>query len=342
YFNSLRRMLFLLGAPGGSSSQDFRNLGILDPRQKKKSISRKQALEAAFRMTIHLEDSEFIALSGDEENCFTDYKPSSKYLRAFKFLKFNGIVNGYPDGKFRPSRALTNRESMYLLYHFYEHVSYKKAVRNNEKALAFVDIPIDHLIYPVLQKLQESGAFDMVFLGRSLDGDKPIKLSEIAGMISGILSKANKEEEIAKIHEVIREKNPEEVSIRENFAILVAELVKSLNVEVNESEKKITDYQDVSPWGIEKNALQTLANAGILLGYSKGVLHGKEIVTRYEALGVLDAVLEKIAIQPKVETEDLSVYPTKSDYRRYAKMLKAKKARCYEVLSKPYPYKRHE
>ncbi len=46
---------------------------------------------------------------------FTDVDNNHPYLPAIRYLKQNGVINGYPDGSFRPSQEVNRAEALKLL-----------------------------------------------------------------------------------------------------------------------------------------------------------------------------------------------------------------------------------
>ncbi|MFA6991708.1 MAG: S-layer homology domain-containing protein [Candidatus Gracilibacteria bacterium] len=52
----------------------------------------------------------------ETEQLFSDVPATSKYADATKYLASNGIVNGYPDGTFKPDQAVSRAEALKLIY----------------------------------------------------------------------------------------------------------------------------------------------------------------------------------------------------------------------------------
>ena len=71
-----------------------------------------------------------MALLGLAVAQFSDVSPSSPEWLALQVLSEMGVVYGYPDGTFRPDRAISRREVVLMLYRLWT-----KAKEENDKAL---------------------------------------------------------------------------------------------------------------------------------------------------------------------------------------------------------------
>ncbi len=88
-------------------------------------------------------------------------------------------------------------------------------------------------------------------------------------------------------------------------------------------------FSDVDEGHWAYNAVNTLANDGIVVGYPDGEFKGKRTMTRYEFAMVINAIIPKL-----VKDYDLSAYATKDDLAAYAKVGDIKGADLSGVASK--------
>jgi|GEM_PF-828580 len=335
----LKKILQLLGAPAGSELSDLNDNGILDNYNLKKSIARKAVLEAICRALIHLTDNQFIVLDGQNMDGFTDYYPPEKYRSALSFLRRKDITRGYPDGSFGISKAVTKRETIYLLYRLYEQVSSTMIKKQSDKGVCFVDIPMDHPIMESLKVLEREGAFQNITLRKSFDGFSPITQKEVSGMIMGISARYHPEEKSNKIGSIIADVAPNSPTTRRHFAFLLENLLPLLQSNSEQTAKPI--YKDVSADSPEYSVLEALAQRGILIGYPDGTLRGNECVSWFETVGVLHSIVSKLSPYRNEISND--AVAGKSDFETYAAILKAKKMRIHNIMMKnPVPQKRNK
>jgi len=83
----------------------------------------KELKEGKDRIKITYKDQTYYSeyfdiVSADSNNVqlFTDVPLNSKYAEATKYLASNGIVNGYPDGTFKPEKTVTRAEALKLIF----------------------------------------------------------------------------------------------------------------------------------------------------------------------------------------------------------------------------------
>ncbi len=76
--------------------------------QPNKKITRAEIAQILFK-AFEIED-------GDQAATFSDVKANAWYAAAVKALASNGIINGYPDGTFGPSKNTTRAEAAQVIY----------------------------------------------------------------------------------------------------------------------------------------------------------------------------------------------------------------------------------
>ncbi len=327
----LKRVFQMLGAPAGSDLSDLRTSGIFDPAPSKRSVQRKAALEALARGTLHLADNGFLTLESKSTADFSDYRIPEKYRDAISFLKAKGIARGYPDGRFGVSRALTKREAVFLLYRFYEQVAGSLMIRQNTDVLQFVDLPLDHPAMTSLKVMEKAGAFTQMKFGMSFDGYSPLKVRDAACIVESILNKYDHSSESAEIKNLLKSRLPSQATTRGDLAILLGHLVKAFPARLGVSAESFT-YTDVEAGTREAVALSALGEKGLFLGYPNGTFNGNEVITRYEAVGVFQAVLTTLNLVTPDSGDQIA---GKSDFEAFATLLKAKRARIQNILHRP-------
>jgi len=348
----LKEFLKLLGAPAGYSIKTLDESGVFAASQPKKTLSRKQAVESACRALIHLADVGIISLQADEKASFPDYNPPAKYQPAMGFLKGKGALRGYPDGSLRSNKSITTRESVCLLYRMYEQVAAQICASQGQSQgvgpgkgqdqspdqgnFHFVDLPLDHPVVEKLRRLNEFGAFDIVKLGVSFDGDGPIQLVDLGGIISGILSKAGKPTDLFELGLGTKNHKSGGWAERKDLAILVGHLARMLDEKPGSEE--VPQYLDVLPTDAEFGALEALGRQGLRMGYSNGRFGGVELVSWFEMVGVLNAFLEKhaTALGQKALEEPAQT----TDFEEFAALIRAKKQRIRSILAREPRYQR--
>jgi len=327
----LKRVFQMLGAPAGSELSDLRTAGIFDPSPSRRSVQRKSALEALARGTLHLADNGFLTLEPKATSNFSDYRIPEKYRDAISFLKSKGIARGYPDGRFGASRALTKREAVFLLYRFYEQVAGSLMIRQNSDVLQFVDLPLDHPAMDSLKAMEKAGAFTQMKFGMSFDGYSPLKVRDAVCIVESILTRYDQASESAKIRNLLIGRLPAQPATRGDLAILLGHLVKAFPAKLGVSAESFT-YTDVEAGTREANALTALGEKGLFLGYPNGTFNGDEVISRYEAVGIFQAVLTTLNLVTPDSGDQIA---GKSDFEAFATLLKAKRARIQSILHRP-------
>ncbi len=124
---------YIKGYPDGSVQPDGK-------------ISREEVTAILYRINIREYDKPF-AQTG---TVFPDVKADRWSVMDIEFMAASGIVNGYPDGEFKPARKLTRAEFATLVCRFAE-------LDDAENEIAFPDLEADHWAYDEIMSLCESG-----------------------------------------------------------------------------------------------------------------------------------------------------------------------------------------
>lgn len=334
----IQQTLFMMGSPVGSRLSDLGESGIFEIGNGRKTISRKQALEALCRVVISLNDNGFLTLPTAKSAGFSDYHAPEKYGVALKYLQDKRVVRGYPDGAFGASRALSKREAVYLFYRLYEQVVFERAGGVAAGVLNFADIPVDHPVRIDLELIEKTGGFARVGFGASFDGNGPISRKDAVEILKGIVAKQGKLDESV----IPPLQNPLAPLARREMAIMMDGLLPASG-EASADGKNVDGtevggapstfaYIDVPAGSIEGRALENLARHKVFLGYSDGRLNGAETVSRFEMVGVLASVLKAGGATSAVE--EPKILARKSDIAEFAEMLRAKKARIRGILDR--------
>ncbi len=83
---------------------------------------------------------------------FKDVNSSHPYYAAIEYLKQSQILNGYPDGSFKPDQSVNRAEATKIIL-----LSYQIKVDLNEKANLFADVPLGAWFNPYVLRAQELG-----------------------------------------------------------------------------------------------------------------------------------------------------------------------------------------
>lgn len=79
-------------------------------------VNRAEALKMLTIASGLFIDSEIKALETEEERPFSDTPASAWYTNYISAAKVEGIVNGFPDGSFKPTQSITLAESLKILF----------------------------------------------------------------------------------------------------------------------------------------------------------------------------------------------------------------------------------
>lgn len=80
------------------------------------AVTRAQMVELLFRY-----DGQSVQQSYTRTNTFTDVKGTEWFGQSLEWAYSNGIVNGYPEGDFRPDQAITRQEMAKIMAGFLAH-----------------------------------------------------------------------------------------------------------------------------------------------------------------------------------------------------------------------------
>jgi hypothetical protein len=331
----LKNTLQLLGASAGSSMADLRESGILASVRGKQSISRRHALEAMCRMVMYLNDTNFLAMDPAASGNFSDYDPPEKYINALGYLKGAWIVRGYGNGVFGARRALSKKEAAFMVYRLYEHVSSTLMNKSKGEHISFIDLPTDHLAMKGIKTVAKAGAFDLIKMRPSFDGNRVIPVRDAGNLIKGLLKKAEIPEADQKVNVVVNGRDLRSAVDRSLLAQLLEVLVK-------EGKARSDDYTDLAPYmdvpagSAPALALEALGKRGIVMGYPGGLFRGGDRVSWFEAVGTLDAVARTLILGknvPEETPEEDSHLATRDEFEQFIATLKAKRARVRNILS---------
>ena len=145
----MKRAAILIGLilPFQVAALEYRNLSLLytdapfNPAESA-GISLLTSLKAVegnpdgtFRPSRSLNRAEFLKIalssfpkvrvsSSDAANCFPDVSRNDWFAQYVCLAKKRGMVNGYPDGEFKPGRSVNYAEALKILGELYEYVAY--------------------------------------------------------------------------------------------------------------------------------------------------------------------------------------------------------------------------
>jgi hypothetical protein len=328
----LQRALQMLGHPAGASQKAMASFGIFVPRPVGARVTRKQALEAICRVVTALEAQGLIATEGLKTGSFADYQPPAKYGQALGFLKTYQVVRGFGRDIFGTGRSLQKRDGIYLVFRLYEKVSSVLMSKNPPTTIAFVDLAKDHPAMKSITDLFKAGAFDLVPVRPSFDGNRWMDLNSLSALCQGILDKSA----IKCLLEF--EAAPEEKAkpaTRIQLARILEKMAGLGTVRESVTARKPVTYLDVPSDSPDCVVLEKLHQAGINLGYPGGHLFPDERVTWFEAVGTLYGLLKAVrfseAAEPTVEEVGNRLL-LKKDIEDFANLIRAKRAKIRSIL----------
>ncbi|MEW6711102.1 MAG: hypothetical protein AB1403_14840 [Candidatus Riflebacteria bacterium] len=306
------------------------NAGIVE-KSKKKTFTRKQAIEALLRTTMLLGDKGLIKISGDKPVNYRDYRIPEKYGKAMAMLQQKFVIRGYPDGMIGAERGLTNREAVYFLYRLYEMTATEMMANRSEKGIRFIDLALNHPIMDSIKILTDAGAFDKIQLKPAFDGDSQVTVSDMTAMIEGIMGRNQQIIDQIRLKTIFAAENlvnRGQLALALEYLIPVSELVNS--------DQELA-YIDIQPSSPEYNALKKLQSLDVMLGYQK-LLKASEKVSWFEAISAMAKVLSlKVDAVVEAKPDRLA---EKSDIEALVAIIKAKKARVRQILDYKKPYSR--
>lgn len=297
---AVQKILQQAGSPIAGRLADLVQAGILSHQPNQAIVLRREAFETVFRMVIHLWNEGILAPPSPSSGRrrFSDYTPRRAYRPALAWLLEHEVIRGYEDGRLRVRRPLTNRDCLYLLVRLHEQVMANRLAADRDqvdRGHAFLDLSTESWLTEPIQCLEAAGAFSFTRLGPRLDGDRPMGLADTAGLVSGILTRADRPAPLAAVQQVVGEGPAVRSTTRGQLARLTAALVDAFVEPPPLEEFPYTDVRPDSPTG---RAVRRLAAIGLRMGYPTGRLAPDEAVTRYEIIGTLHAALRLIGPVP--------------------------------------------
>ena len=281
-----------LGVVNEANYSSFNSFGIVKTTKLFEKITRKEVAEDIFRTLIYLWDNDHLPHPKlvEQKQPFRDYKISSKYAEAFAFTQKAGIIKGMPNGKFYPNKAISLKESLYILKRTYDAINLKPGQKPIKKELRFKDVPLDHWMTKPIGNLEKAGAFNFTSLGKKLNGNRKIKVDDFTKIMLGIFSKSNKPAYKSEVKYLRAKFGKNRNLTRSMLARYLSSFVQAFPMEKKNSYKL---YSDVRKGTGLSQALRFLSEAGIRMGYPNGKFAGHERVSRFEALGVLNVALKQ-------------------------------------------------
>lgn len=326
FADKLQKTLLSLGLNTLTSRKAVANAGIFEPSPSRPSLSRRQALEGLSRAVIHLAAQSLITLDEGATVSFADFKPDQKYGPALRWLQEKSILQGYPDGTIKGSRAITTRETVYLLYRLYESISKSRMLQQSGDNLMFMDLPLDDPILPALKELAEAGAFTHTGIRPTFSGNAPVVWADMVLMLKGILEKQG-----VKSDDFFADATSKGHAQRQHMAMALATFYKYLGTSLQASPGQAR-FHDVKPNSQLQKFLDTLAAKDLHLGYPNGRFAPAEFVTWYEWVGVAKAAMERVdIIRPIIQKSN---YASREDFERFAAVLQAKRLRVRQILNR--------
>lgn len=338
--NSLGRVLAETGLLSSYNSNEMAFNGIIDPGNPEMTITRQAACETVLRSIMFgwIKNSLPRPEEFKADARFKDWQPDPKYGPALDYAIKTAIIQGSPDGAFRPDDRLKLKEALWLLKRLHDLIVANGSV---QKFALFSDVPQDHYMTRPLQNLRSAGAFDLTNLGRRLNGNGNISSRDLGLVIKGILTRHEKFEYISQIDRTIKQYGSSRNANRNLLARMGAVLAQALPH--SESNQHIL-YSDVRAGTPVAEALALLARTGIRLGYNNNLFAGYENISRFEGLGVINRIISEL--EP-ITTHAADAAPTKSaveeavipnatstDMEAFINRLRSKRERVRRILNR--------
>ncbi|PKL47069.1 MAG: hypothetical protein CVV42_14335 [Candidatus Riflebacteria bacterium HGW-Riflebacteria-2] len=338
--NSLGRVLAETGALSSYDRNEMTAGGIIDSGQPDRTISRQAACETIMRSIMFSWINSSLPRPEEfrSDARFKDWQPDPKYAQALDYALKTGVIQGSSDGTFRPGDQLKLKEALWLLKRLHDLIV---ANGNVQRFSLFADVPQDHYMTRPLLNLRRAGAFDLTNLGRRLNGTGNISARDLGLIVQGILARLKKSEHIILISQLMKQHGLFRSASRSLLARM-AEVLASA-IPHCESDQQIL-YSDVRAGTDVADALKSLAQAGIRLGYNNNLFAGNENISRFEALGVINRIISEIesintkALPPVPEKPATAVIATTSatntDMEAFISRLRSKRERVRRILSR--------
>ncbi|MDD4351357.1 MAG: S-layer homology domain-containing protein [Candidatus Gracilibacteria bacterium] len=103
-------------------------------------------------LTLSLLGGLFTFLPAGASRNFPDVNQVHPYFQAVETLALRGVVDGYPDGYFRPDNPVSRVEALKIAM-----LASQKNVRNLEGDVNFPDVPTDAWYAPYIERAQNDG-----------------------------------------------------------------------------------------------------------------------------------------------------------------------------------------
>ena len=91
-----------------------------------------------------------IVLNQEKEASFSDVEEGTWYSDNVKKAASAGIINGYPDGTFKPAEPATKTEAVVVLSRLYKRDKKHENCDNYNKANPFKDVNTNYWAYDIL------------------------------------------------------------------------------------------------------------------------------------------------------------------------------------------------
>ncbi len=327
----LLKTFSILGIDFCQSPEEVEKMGILSKSSSNGLLSRKESFEALCRTLIFLSERGLLKFVRRDVQAFPDYQPQEKYRDAMQFLLEEGIFRGYRDGKFNGNRTLSRGEAITLFYRMFNRISAIVQDKQTQDPFWFSDIPPDHPIVQSIRTLAEEGAFEYVKIGKSFAGKGTVTNEQMAGMISGILKKYERMENLGEVQKIVGFEDSKKDLTREKMVLFLGVLVDTFDG--IPGMKFQPAYSDVRPGSRHFSILQNLSLLGVRIGPGVGKLSSSDVVTRFEVIGTLERLKGRLKKDSRKDLpSDLSNYPTRTDFEEFVNLIKAKQARIRLIL----------
>ncbi len=333
---SLGRVLAETGLLNSYDRNELIFNGIIDSGKPERTITRQAACETILRgiMFGWIKSSLPRPDEFSSDARFKDWQPDQKYGPALDYALKTGVVQGSPDGAFRPKDRLKLKEALWLLKRLHDLIV---ANGNVQKFALFSDVPQDHYMTRPLQNLRSAGAFDLTNLGRRLNGTGNINSRDLGLVIQGILVRHSKTEYRSKVDQIMNQYGLSRNANRNLLARMTAVLASAMPH--SESNRHIL-YSDVRTGTVVAEALEVLSRAGIRLGYNNNLFAGHESVSRFEALGVINRIINELEplttpiSSPEPTILTTTPKATSSDMEDFINRLRSKRERVRRILNR--------
>jgi hypothetical protein len=338
---ALHKAMQLIGMPHSENTASMAKIGIISRKALKRAIRRKEAFAKMFAALEFLSKYDYVSLPAVEEAKinFADYKTPAEHKRAMGYLVNRGVIRGFTDGNLHADRSLINRDCVFLVSRLYEAVSSDRKNAAKQSRLTFIDLPTNHWIITLVERIDSAGAFTYVKLGPKFDGDSWLNVSELAGMVSGILVHFNRSDILPQVNALCERVNRKDEPDRKFLAQLLAIMLRGLShLYPSVNEKTQIKYTDIKAGSPLEYDLMAIANYGIQLGYVGGRFAGHEKITRFEAIGTIHAAIKEIIDTecdfPKPDGSNKILASKPFDVDDFVARIHEKQARIREILSR--------